>query len=88
MVPVSEVFVHRLSSSRPNGVCVLPNLIRDIDQRDHDGKSADNLSEIRQVVEIHRFQLQPSRRLRSIAPAYFKSVLQLALVFRTVKVAF
>jgi len=53
MVPVGEVFVHRLSSSRPNGVCVLPNLIRDIEQRDNDGNGADDLPDIRQVVEIH-----------------------------------
>ena len=29
MVAVGEVFVHRLSSSRPNGIGVLSNLVRD-----------------------------------------------------------
>ena len=53
MVPVGEVFVHRLSSSRPNGVGVLSNLVRDIEQRDNDGNSADDLPDIRQVIEIH-----------------------------------
>ena len=53
MVPVGEVFVHRLSSSRPNGVGVLSNLVRDIEQRDNDGNGADDLPDIRQVVEIH-----------------------------------
>ena len=53
MVPVGEVFVHRLRSSRPNGVGVLSNLVRDIEQRDNDGNGADDLPNIRQVVEIH-----------------------------------
>ena len=53
MVPVGEVFVHRLSSSRPNGVGVLSNLVRDIKQRDNHGNGAHDLPYIRQVVEIH-----------------------------------
>jgi len=53
VVPVGEVFVHRLSSSRPNGVGVLSNLVRDVEQRDNDGNGADDLPDIRQVVEIH-----------------------------------
>jgi hypothetical protein len=53
VVPVGEVLVHRLSSSRPNGVGVLSDLVRDIEQRDNDGNGADDLPDIRQVIEIH-----------------------------------
>jgi len=53
VVPVGEVFVHRLSSSRPNCVGVLPNLVRDIEQRDDHGNCTDDLPDICQVVEIH-----------------------------------
>ena len=67
---------------------VLPNLMRDVEQRDHDRNSADDLSEIRQVAKIHRFQSQPSRRLRSIAPTYVDSVLELAFVLCGVEMAF
>ena len=53
MVPAGKVLMHGLGGGSPHRVCVLPNLIRDIDQRDHDGKRADDLSEIGQVIEIH-----------------------------------
>jgi hypothetical protein len=46
VVPFGEVFVHGLSGGGPDGVGVLPNLRSDIEQRDHDRNSADDLSEI------------------------------------------
>ena len=57
VVPFGEMFVHGLSRGRPNSVGVLPNLRSDIEQRDHDRNSADDLSEIGEVVEIHVSQL-------------------------------
>jgi hypothetical protein len=48
-----EVFVHGLSGGRSDGVRVLSNLVRDIEQRDDHGNRADDLPEICQVVEIH-----------------------------------
>ena len=36
---------------------VLPNLMRDVERQDHHRKSADDLSEIREVVKIHLSQL-------------------------------
>jgi hypothetical protein len=36
------------------------------------------LSEVREVVEIHGLEIQPRGRLRSIAPTYVNSVLELA----------
>src|SRR6476619_502292 len=47
------MLVHGLSGGRPDGVGVLPNLMRDIEQRDNDGNGADDLPNIGQVVEIH-----------------------------------
>ena len=55
VIPFGEMLVHRLSGGRSDGVGVLPNLRSDIEQRDHDRKSADDLSEIGEVVEIHWF---------------------------------
>jgi hypothetical protein len=53
MVLFGEMLVHRLRRGRSNSVGVLPNLRGDIEQRDHDRNSADDLSEIGEVVEIH-----------------------------------
>ena len=53
MVPAGKVLMHGLGGGSPHRVCVLPNLIRDIDQRDNDGNGADDLPDIPQVVEIH-----------------------------------
>jgi hypothetical protein len=53
MVLFGEMLVHRLRGGRSNSVGVLPNLRGDIEQRDHDRNSADDLSEIGEVVEIH-----------------------------------
>jgi hypothetical protein len=52
------MFVHNLGGSGADGVGVLPDLHRDVNQRDDDGKCADDLSKIRQVIQIHGFQLQ------------------------------
>ena len=38
--------------------------MRDVEQRDHNRKSADNLSEILQVVKIHLSQLVVGQALR------------------------
>jgi len=61
------MFVHRLRGGRSNSVGVLPNLRSDIEQRDHDRNSADDLSEIGQVVEIHWFS-SCANRCRASAP--------------------
>ena len=53
MVPAGKVFMHGLGGGSPHRVCVLPNLIRDIDQRDYNSKRTDDLSEIGEVIEIH-----------------------------------
>ena len=53
MVPAGKVFMHGLGGGSPHRVCVLPNLMRDIDQRDYNSKRTDDLSEIGEVVEIH-----------------------------------
>ena len=53
MIPFGEMLVHRLRGGRSNSVRVLPNLRSDVEQRDHDGNRADDLSEIGEVVEIH-----------------------------------
>jgi hypothetical protein len=50
MIPAREVLVHGLGGGGPDGVRVLPNLMRDVEQRDHDGKHTNDLSEIGQVV--------------------------------------
>ena len=57
VVPFGEMLVHRLRGGGPDRVGVLPNLRGDIEQRDHDRESADDLSEIGEVVEIHVSQL-------------------------------
>src|SRR4030095_13455790 len=81
------MLVHSLSGGRSNSVGVLPNLRSDIEQRDHHRNSADDLSEIGEVVEIHGFQLQPHGRLRSIAATWVEAVPELALVLRGIEVA-
>jgi hypothetical protein len=48
--------MHGLSGGGPDGISVLPNLMRDVEQRNHDRKSADDLSEVRQVIQIHGSQ--------------------------------
>jgi hypothetical protein len=50
------VFVYGLGGGGADGVGVLPDLQCDVDQRNDDGKRADDLSEIREVVEIHGFR--------------------------------
>ena len=67
---------------------VLPNLMRDVDQRNDHGKRADDLSEISEIVEIHGFQLQPGGRSRSIALTYVDSVLELTFVLGGIEMAF
>src|SRR5260370_5688365 len=69
---------------RPFYTRVLPNLMRDVEQRDHHRKSADDLSEVGEVAEIHWFQLEPGGRLRSIAPTYVDSETELR--FDTVRI--
>ena len=54
---LGEMLVHRLRGGGPDRVGVLPNLRGDIEQRDHDRESADDLSEIGEVVEILVSQL-------------------------------
>ena len=76
------MFVHRLRGGGSNRVGVLPNLRSDIEQRDHYRNSADDLSEIGEVVEIHGFQLQPHGRLRSIAATWVEAVPELTFVLR------
>ena len=61
MVPIREVLVHGLGGGRSNCVCVLPNLRRDIEQRDHDRQRADDLSEIGEIVEGHFFSCREER---------------------------
>ncbi len=58
--------------------------MRDVEQRDHHRKSADDLSEVGEVAEIHWFQLEPGGRLRSIAPTYVDSETELR--FDTVRI--
>ena len=53
MIPAREMFVHNLSGSGPHRVGVLPDLQCNVGQRNDDGKGADDLSEIGQVVEVH-----------------------------------
>lgn len=53
LVPIREVFVHGLGGGGPDSICVLPNLISDIDQRNDNGNRADDLSEIGQVIKTH-----------------------------------
>ncbi len=53
VVPFGEMLVHGLRGGRSNRVGVLPNLRSDVEQRDHYRKSADDLSEIGEIVEIH-----------------------------------
>ena len=55
IVPIREVLVHCLCGGRPDCVCVLLNLERDIDQRNHDRQSTDDLSEIGEIAEGHWF---------------------------------
>src|SRR5437016_14350731 len=45
-------------------------------------------SETRQISKIHTFQLQRGGRLRSIAPTYVDSFLELTLVLGGVEMAF
>ena len=52
--------------------------MRDVEQRDHDGKRTNDLSEIREIVEIH----SQGRRLA------IDSVLELTFVLRAVEVTF
>ena len=55
-VSFGKVLVHGLRCGGPNCVCVLPNLMRDVEQRDHDRQSAVDLSEIGEIVEGHWFR--------------------------------
>ena len=62
--------------------------MRDVDRRDYDHESADDLPKVGEVAEIHGFQLEPGGRLRSIAPTCVDSVLELTFVLRSVEMAF
>jgi len=42
--------MHGLSGGRSDGVGVLPDLMRDVNQRDHDRNRADHLSNVREIV--------------------------------------
>src|SRR5262245_33629101 len=53
LIPICEVLVNGLRGGGSDRVCVLPNLERNIDQRDHNGNRADDLSEIGQIVWTH-----------------------------------
>jgi hypothetical protein len=92
------VLLHSLRGGRSNSVGVLPNLRGDIEQRDHDRKSADDLSEISQIVEIHWFSscanrcrasapLAKAKMSAGDAPALQLLAAQLALVLRGIEVA-
>jgi len=61
--------------------------MRDVDRRDYDHESADDLPKVGEVAEIHGFQLEPGGRLRSIAPTCVDSVLELTFVLRAVEMA-
>jgi hypothetical protein len=61
MVPFGKVLVYGLGSGGSNRVGVLPNLKRHVNQRDHDGQSADDLSEIGEIVESHFFSCREER---------------------------
>src|SRR6266700_4753546 len=60
MVPAGKMFMHGLSGSSPHRVGVLPDLQCDVDQRNDDGDRSDDLSEIREVVQIHVKPSSPS----------------------------
>ena len=62
--------------------------MRDVDRRDYDHESADDLPKVGEVAEIHGFQLEPGGRLRSIAPTCVDPVLELTFVLRAVEMAF
>src|SRR6266542_389785 len=87
MVPIREVLVHGLSGGRADGVCILSNLVCDIEQRDHNSNRANDLSNVSKISKIHGFQLQPRGRLRSIAPTYVNSLFELVFVLRGVEMA-
>ena len=61
--------------------------MRDVDRRDYDHESADDLPKVGEVAEIHGFQLEPGGRLRSIAPTCVDPVLELTFVLRAVEMA-
>ncbi len=46
------------------------------------------LYSVGEISKIHRFQLQPGGRLRSIAPTYVNSVLELTFVLGGIEMAF
>ena len=98
------MLVHGLSGGRPDGVGVLPDLMRDIEQRDNDGNGADDLPDIGQVVEIHVSEplavvgqalrlpnqkaASPSRTGIMRLPYNSSLAFELTFVFRAVVVAF
>src|SRR4030095_14899151 len=49
--------MHRLRGGGSHCVCVLPDLQRHIDQRNHNGNRADDLSEVGKVVKDHSSDL-------------------------------
>src|SRR5437763_11090150 len=89
------MLVHGLGGRRSNSVGVLSNLRSDIEQRDHDRKSADDLSEIGEVVEIHASDfgcrasapLAKAKMSTGDAPVLQLLAAQLALVLRGIGVA-
>jgi hypothetical protein len=98
VIPFGKVFVHGLRGGRSNRVGVLPNLRSDVEQRDHYRKSADDLSEISEVVEIHAFSscanrcrasapLAKAKMSAGDAPALQFVAAQLAFVLRGIEMA-
>jgi hypothetical protein len=55
--------MHGLGGSSPHRIDILPDLKRDIDKSNHDANRADDLSEIRDVVEIHTLCSRESVKL-------------------------
>jgi hypothetical protein len=53
MVSAREVLVHSLSGGGADGVRILPNLVCDIEQGNHDGSRPYDLSKIGKVSKVH-----------------------------------
>jgi hypothetical protein len=62
MIPAREVLVHGLGGGSADRACVLPDLKRDIDQRDNDRNCANHLSYVSEVGEIQGFGVETSER--------------------------
>ena len=53
MIPFREVLMHGLGSGGSDRIGVLPNLVGDVEQGEHDRDRPDDLPKVRQVSEIH-----------------------------------